>query len=143
VILAARPQLRFAKVRRLSVIMLAGLQCSVKTTLRASSASCFSQQATAMLVASTSAVAPRRRRQLHVWANGPGGRVYVPAAGNGVGDPVQVARRLDRLCPPPPAHIHVVVIEPRPLAIDEEYMRHAASIRDATDPDEILFVVPR
>src|SRR5262249_13275356 len=63
-----------------------------------------------------------------------------PSPGNGVGDPVDVARAsLDearrRL------HNIVIIDTAGRLGIDEEMMRQAAAIRDATDPDEILFVV--
>src|SRR6185369_12884029 len=65
---------------------------------------------------------------------------FAPEPGNGVGDPVDVARRsLDearhRL------HNIVIIDTAGRLGIDEEMMRQAAAIRDATDPDEILFVV--
>jgi len=66
--------------------------------------------------------------------------VYAPEPGNGVGDPVAVARQsLDearhRL------HNVVVIDTAGRLGIDEEMMAQAAAIADATDPDEILFVV--
>src|SRR5262249_32975738 len=65
---------------------------------------------------------------------------YAPEPGNGVGDPVAVARRsIDearrRL------HNVVVIDTAGRLGIDEEMMAQAAAIADATDPDEILFVV--
>jgi signal recognition particle subunit SRP54 len=60
--------------------------------------------------------------------------------GNGVGDPVAVSRRgvqeaRDR------QHDIVIVDTAGRLGVDEEMMRQAADIRDATNPDEILFVV--
>ena len=66
--------------------------------------------------------------------------VFAPEPGNGVGDPVAVARQsLDearhRL------HNIVIIDTAGRLGIDEEMMRQASAIRDATDPDEILFVV--
>jgi len=66
--------------------------------------------------------------------------VYAPYPGNGVGDPVEVAgqsideaKRLQ--------HNVVIIDTAGRLGIDEEMMRQAANIRDAVDPDEILFVV--
>jgi len=66
--------------------------------------------------------------------------VYAPEPGNGVGDPVAVARQsIDearhRL------HNVVVIDTAGRLGIDEEMMDQASAIADATDPDEILFVV--
>jgi signal recognition particle subunit SRP54 len=66
--------------------------------------------------------------------------VFAPSPGNGVGDPVQVARQSleearHRL------HNIVVIDTAGRLGIDEEMMRQAVGIRDAVDPDEILFVV--
>jgi signal recognition particle subunit SRP54 len=66
--------------------------------------------------------------------------VYAPYPGNGVGDPIEVARRsvdeARRL-----QHNIVIIDTAGRLGIDEELMRQAADIRDAVDPDEILFVV--
>ncbi len=66
--------------------------------------------------------------------------VYAPQPGNGVGDPVQVAR--DSVGEARRRQHNIVIIDTaRRLGIDEELMRQAADIRDAVDPDEILFVV--
>ncbi len=73
-------------------------------------------------------------------ASGPGVPVYAPFPGNGVGDPVEVARQsIDearRL-----QHNVVIIDTAGRLGIDEEMMQQAVNIRDAVDPDEILFVV--
>ena len=66
--------------------------------------------------------------------------VFAPQPGNGVGDPVAVARQsMDEARRQ--LHNVVVIDTAGRLGIDEEMMRQAAAIRDATDPDEILFVV--
>ena len=66
--------------------------------------------------------------------------VFAPEPGNGVGDPVAVAR--ESVAEARRRQHNVVVIDTAGrLGIDEELMRQAADIRDATDPDEILFVV--
>ena len=66
--------------------------------------------------------------------------VFAPEPGNGVGDPVDVARRAmveaERT-----QHDIVVVDTAGRLGIDAELMAQAAAIRDAVDPDETLFVV--
>jgi signal recognition particle subunit SRP54 len=66
--------------------------------------------------------------------------VYAPEPGNGVGDPVAVARQsIDearhRL------HNVVVIDTAGRLGIDAELMQQAVDIRDAVRPDEVLFVV--
>ena len=83
---------------------------------------------------------PNAVQQLQVVGERAGVAVYAPQPGNGVGDPVQVAR--DSIEEARRRQHNVVVIDTAAwLGIDEEMMRQAASIRDATDPDEILFVV--
>ncbi len=83
---------------------------------------------------------PNAVQQLQVVGERAGVAVYAPQPGNGVGDPVEVAR--DSIEEARRRQHNVVVIDTAGrLGIDEELMRQAASIRDATDPDEILFVV--
>ena len=66
--------------------------------------------------------------------------VFAPEPGNGVGDPVSVARNgieeARRTL-----HDVVIVDTAGRLGIDQELMKQAADIRDAVNPDEILFVV--
>ena len=66
--------------------------------------------------------------------------VYAPAAGQRRRRPGRVAR--DSIDEARRRQHNVVIIDTAGrLGIDEEMMRQAAAIRDATDPDEILFVV--
>jgi signal recognition particle subunit SRP54 len=66
--------------------------------------------------------------------------VYAPEPGNGVGDPVRVARdSIDYARRQ--QHDMVVVDTAGRLGIDAEMMKQAADIRDAVQPQEILFVV--
>ena len=66
--------------------------------------------------------------------------MYAPQPGNGVGDPVAVSR--DSLDEARHRKHNIVIIDTAGrLGVDEEMMQQAADIRDATDPDEILFVV--
>ena len=66
--------------------------------------------------------------------------MYAPQPGNGVGDPVAVSR--DSLDEARHRMHNIVIIDTAGrLGVDEEMMQQAADIRDATDPDEILFVV--
>jgi len=132
-------RLRFAKVPP-TVIMLAGLQGSGKTTLAAKLALWLRGQGNTPLLVAADLQRPNAVQQLQVLGEQAGVPVFAPSPGNGVGDPVDVARAsLDearrRL------HNIVIIDTAGRLGIDEEMMRQAAAIRDATDPDEILFVV--
>jgi signal recognition particle subunit SRP54 len=132
-------RLRFAK-NPPTVIMLAGLQGSGKTTLAAKLALWLREQGNTPLLVAADLQRPNAVQQLQVLGEQAGVPVFAPEPGNGVGDPVDVARRsLDeaqhRL------HNIVIIDTAGRLGIDEEMMRQAAAIRDATEPDEILFVV--
>src|SRR5215472_9924610 len=132
-------RLRFAKVAP-TVIMLAGLQGSGKTTLAAKLALWLRSQGNTPLLVAADLQRPNAVQQLQVLGAQAGVPVFAPEPGNGVGDPVDVARRsLDearhRL------HNIVIIDTAGRLGIDEEMMHQAAAIADATDPDEILFVV--
>jgi signal recognition particle subunit SRP54 len=132
-------RLRFAKVPP-TVIMLAGLQGSGKTTLAAKLALWLREQGNTPLLVAADLQRPNAVQQLQVLGEQASVPVFAPSPGNGVGDPVQVARQsLDearhRL------HNVVVIDTAGRLGIDEEMMRQAVGIRDAVDPDEILFVV--
>src|SRR5699024_9575517 len=83
---------------------------------------------------------PNAVTQLEVVGRQAGVAVWAPEPGNGVGDPVLVARAGVEHAR---AKLHVVVIVDTAgrLGVDEELMRQAANIRDAVDPDETLFVV--
>ena len=131
--------LRFAK-RPPTVIMLAGLQGAGKTTLAGKLARWLkSEQHTPLLVAAD-LQRPNAVNQLQIVGQRAGVHVFAPEPGNGVGDPVDVARR---------AIVHaeaklydvVIVDTAGRLGIDQELMRQAADIKAAVNPDETLFVV--
>jgi signal recognition particle subunit SRP54 len=132
-------RLRFAKVPP-TVIMLAGLQGSGKTTLAAKLALWLKAQGNTPLMVAADLQRPNAVQQLQVLGERAGIPVYAPEPGNGVGDPVEVARQsvdeARRLI-----HNIVIIDTAGRLGIDEELMQEAANIRDAVDPDEILFVV--
>src|SRR5690348_13426287 len=132
-------RLRFAK-NPPTVIMLAGLQGSGKTTLAAKLALWLKSQGNTPLLVAADLQRPNAVQQLQVLGEQAGVPVYAAEPGNGVGDPVAVARQsIDeakhRL------HNVVVIDTAGRLGIDQEMMAQAAAIADATDPDEILFVV--
>jgi signal recognition particle subunit SRP54 len=132
-------RLRFAKVPP-TVIMLAGLQGAGKTSVAAKLALWLKSQGNTPMMVAADLQRPNAVQQLQVLGERAGVPVYAPSPGNGVGDPVEVARQsIDearRLM-----HNIVIIDTAGRLGIDEELMRQAADIRDAVDPDEILFVV--
>jgi signal recognition particle subunit SRP54 len=132
-------RLRFAKVPP-TVVMLAGLQGSGKTTLAAKLALWLKTQGNTPIMVAADLQRPNAVQQLQVLGERAGVPVYAPYPGNGVGDPVEVARQsideAKRL-----QHNIVIIDTAGRLGIDEELMTQAANIRDAVDPDEILFVV--
>jgi signal recognition particle subunit SRP54 len=132
-------RLRFAKVPP-TVIMLAGLQGSGKTTLAGKLALWLRQEGNTPLLVAADLQRPNAVQQLQILGERASVPVFAPQPGNGVGDPVEVAR--ESLEEARRKLYNVVVIDTAGrLGIDEEMMRQAASIRDVTDPDEILFVV--
>ena len=66
--------------------------------------------------------------------------MYAPEPGNGVGDPVTVARDSIEFARRA-QHDMVIVDTAGRLGIDAEMMAQAEAIRDAVQPQEILFVV--
>ncbi|HET9890272.1 MAG TPA: signal recognition particle protein, partial [Mycobacterium sp.] len=132
-------RLRFAKTPP-TVIMLAGLQGAGKTSVAAKLGRWLKEQGNTPLLVAADLQRPNAVQQLQVLGEQAGVPVYAPEPGNGVGDPVVVARQsIDeakhRL------HNVVVIDTAGRLGIDQQMMAQAAAIADATDPDEILFVV--
>jgi len=132
-------RLRFAK-NPPTVIMLAGLQGSGKTTLAAKLALWLKAQGNTPLLVAADLQRPNAVQQLQVLGQRAGVPVYAPFPGNGVGDPVQVAEMaIDEARHK--LHNTVIIDTAGRLGIDQEMMQQAIDIRDAVDPDEILFVV--
>ncbi len=132
-------RLRFAKVAP-TVIMLAGLQGSGKTTLAAKLALWLRGQGNTPMLVAADLQRPNAVQQLQVLGQQAGVPVFAPFPGNGVGDPVEAARQSIEEARRRLQNIVIVDTAGR-LGIDEEMMGQAAAIRDAVDPDEILFVV--
>jgi signal recognition particle subunit SRP54 len=132
-------RLRYAKTGP-TVIMLAGLQGSGKTTLAAKLALWLKDQGKTPLLVAADLQRPNAVGQLQVNGERVGVPVFAPSPGNGVGDPVAVAREsLDEA--KRKVHDVVIVDTAGRLGVDAEMMSQAAAIRDAVNPDEILFVV--
>ena len=123
-----------------TVIMLAGLQGSGKTTLAGKLARWLKSQGHAPLLVACDLQRPNAVTQLEVVGERAGTPVFAPEPGNGVGDPVDVARRGIEEARRA-QHDMVVVDTAGRLGVDGEMMRQAIDIRDAVSPDEVLFVV--
>ena len=134
----ARP-LRFAK-RPPTVIMLAGLQGSGKTTLAGKLGKWLKDQGHSPLLVAADLQRPNAVNQLQVVGERAGVHVFAPEPGNGIGDPVGVART-SILHAMSKLYDVVIVDTAGRLGVDAELMQQAADIRDAVNPTEILFVV--
>jgi signal recognition particle subunit SRP54 len=146
----ATRRLELAKVPP-TVIMLAGLQGSGKTTLAGKLARWLRNQGHAPLLVAADLQRPNAVTQLQIVGEQAGVRVYAPHPGaqatgqmaesvHGVGDPVEVSRRGVAEARAR-QHDIVIVDTAGRLGIDAEMMRQAADIRDAVQPTETLFVV--
>ncbi|MHA6621272.1 signal recognition particle protein [Pseudonocardia sp. DLS-67] len=123
-----------------SVIMLAGLQGSGKTTLAGKLAAWLKSQGHTPLLVACDLQRPNAVNQLQIVGERAGATTFAPEPGNGVGDPVDVARR--GIAHARDKQYDVVIVDTAGrLGVDEELMRQAADIRDAVSPDETLFVV--
>lgn len=131
--------IRFAK-QPPTVIMLAGLQGAGKTTLAGKLARWLKSEGHSPLLVAADLQRPNAVTQLQIVGERAGVHVFAPQPGNGVGDPIEVARQsIDearrRL-------YDVVIIDTAGrLGIDQELMQQAADIKAAVSPDEVLFVV--
>jgi signal recognition particle subunit SRP54 len=123
-----------------TVVLLAGLQGTGKTTLAGKLGRWLKEQRHAPLLVAADLQRPNAVDQLKVVGGQAGVDVFAPEPGNGVGDPVAVARdaveHARRM-----GHDIVVVDTAGRLGVDAEMMAQAAAIRDAVSPDETLFVV--
>jgi len=137
---AAR-RIRFAK-QPPTVIMLAGLQGSGKTTLAGKLARFLKEDGNTPLLVAADLQRPNAVTQLSVLADSLKIPVFAPEPGNGVGDPVRVSR--DAISFAREKMYNVVIVDTAGrLGVDSELMKQASDIRDAITPDEILFVVMR
>ena len=142
-------QLSFAKTPP-TVIMLAGLQGSGKTTLAGKLAKWLKGQGHTPLLVACDLQRPGAVSQLQIVGERAGVNVFAPHPGvspggatieqMAAGDPVTVAA--GGLAEAKAKHYDVVIVDTAGrLGIDEELMGQAAAIRDAVRPDETLFVL--
>lgn len=132
-------RIRFAK-NPPTVILLAGLQGSGKTTLAGKLARYLKEQGNTPLLVASDLQRPNAVTQLQVLGEQISIPVFAPEPGNGQGDPVKVAKAgLDFA--KQKLHNIVIVDTAGRLGVDQELMAEASAIRDAINPNEILFVV--
>ena len=132
-------RLEFAKTPP-TVIMLAGLQGAGKTTLAGKLAKWLKAQGHTPLLVAADLQRPNAVTQLQVVGEQAGAAVFAPEPGNGVGDPVRVAK--DAIVHARARQHDVVIVDTAGrLGVDAELMTQAANIRRAVDPDEVLFVI--
>jgi signal recognition particle subunit SRP54 len=132
-------QLHFAKTAP-TVIMLAGLQGSGKTTFAGKLAKYLRAEGHTPLLVACDLQRPNAVQQLSVVAEQAGVAIFAPEPGNGVGNPVKVAK--DGVKHAKQKMFDTVIIDTAGrLGVDEELMREARAVRDATDPDDVLFVL--
>ncbi|PRY42671.1 signal recognition particle protein [Umezawaea tangerina] len=123
-----------------TVIMLAGLQGAGKTTLAGKLAKWLKTQGHTPMLVACDLQRPNAVTQLQVVGERAGVPVFAPEPGNGVGNPVDVARRGIEEARRA-QHDIVLVDTAGRLGIDAELMQQAKDIRDAVQPEEVLFVV--
>lgn len=134
-----------------TVIMLAGLQGAGKTTLAGKLAKHLSGQGHTPMLVACDLQRPGAVQQLQIVGERAGVPTFAPDAGTSVdahdhemgtstGDPVQVAQA--GIEEAKRAQHDVVIIDTAGrLGIDETLMTQARNIRDAVNPDEVLFVI--
>ena len=123
-----------------TIIMLAGLQGSGKTTLAGKLSKYFASQGNTPLLVAADLQRPNAVTQLQVVGEQAGVPVFAPEPGNGVGDPVAVAKAGVEFARSK-LHNLVIVDTAGRLGVDEALMKEASNIRAAISPDEVIFVV--
>ncbi|GLK17445.1 signal recognition particle protein [Herbiconiux flava] len=132
-------RLEFAK-KPPTVIMLAGLQGAGKTTLAGKLARWLAKENHTPILVAADLQRPNAVNQLQIVGGQAGVPVYAPEPGNGVGNPVRVAK--DSIKYAIDKQYDTVIIDTAGrLGVDAEMMKQAADIRKAVDPDEVLFVI--
>ncbi len=129
-------RLRFAKVPP-TVIMLAGLQGSGKTSLAAKLALWLRSQGNTPMMVAADLQRPNAVQQLQVLGERAGVPVYAPQPGNGVGDPIAVAR--DSIDEARRRQHNIVIIDTAGrLGVDAELMAQAARDQGCDGPGRDL-----
>ena len=132
-------RLKFAKVAP-TVILLTGLQGAGKTSLAGKLANYLKQQGNTPVLVAADLQRPNAVNQLQVVGESTKIPVFAPEPGNGIGDPISVAKAGVKFAKEK-LHNFVIIDTAGRTGIDQELMNQVKSIRDAVTPDEIFFVV--
>lgn len=132
-------ELTFAQ-RGPTVFMLAGLQGAGKTTLAGKLGKWLRESGKRVLLVASDLQRPNAVGQLQIVGERAGVDVWAPEPGNGVGNPILVAR--SGLSEAVANGYDVVIVDTAGrLGVDEEMMEQARQIRDAVNPHETMFVL--
>ena len=123
-----------------TVVLLAGLQGAGKTSFAGKLARHLKSNGNTPLLVACDLQRPNAVSQLQVVGEQVGIPVFAPEPGNGTGDPVAVARKSIDFANEKLYNMVIIDTAGR-LGVDTEMMAQAAAIRDATSPNEILFVI--
>ncbi|PAT07179.1 signal recognition particle protein [Corynebacterium hadale] len=134
-----------------TVIMLAGLQGAGKTTLAGKLANHLSKQGHTPMLVACDLQRPGAVQQLQIVGERAGVQTFAPDPGTSIdsyehemgsshGDPVAVAQQGIEHAKQT-KHDVVIIDTAGRLGIDETLMTQARNIRDAVNPDEVLFVI--
>jgi signal recognition particle subunit SRP54 len=123
-----------------TVVLLAGLQGAGKTSLAGKLARHLMQQGHQPLLVAADLQRPNAVDQLKVVGQQAGVPVWAPEPGNGVGDPVAVARGGVQQATATVRDVVIVDTAGR-LAIDADLMEQLRQVKAAVEPDETLLVI--
>ena len=123
-----------------TILMLVGLQGAGKTTLAGKLALWLKRDGHTPLLVAADLQRPNAVDQIVQIGAQAGVPVFHPEPGNGVGNPVDVARKAIELAQNK-LHDLVIIDTAGRLGIDETLMAQARDIKSAINPDEVLFVV--
>ena len=121
-------------------IMLAGLQGSGKTTLAGKLALWLKEQGNTPVLVACDLARPNAVQQLQIIGEQIGVPVFAPEPGNGIGNPVDVAKA-GLVHAQQKLFNYVIFDTAGRLGVDIELMKEARAIKSAIEPNDTLFVV--
>jgi signal recognition particle subunit SRP54 len=132
-------RLKYAKVAP-TIILLTGLQGAGKTSLAGKLANYLKLQGNTPVLVAADLQRPNAVNQLQVLGESTKIPVFAPEPGNGVGDPISVAKAGVKFAKEK-LHNFVIIDTAGRTGVDQELMNQITNIRDAVAPDEIFFVI--
>ncbi len=132
-------RVRYAK-NAPTVILLTGLQGAGKTSLAGKLANYLKDEGNTPLLVAADLQRPNAVTQLQIVGQSIKIPVFAPEPGNGVGDPVGVARASLKFANEK-LHNFVIIDTAGRTGVDKEMMQQVKNVRDAVNPDEVFFVV--